>query len=657
MESLHSKRYTLRTFLVATLCLSGAGAGAYFLYRDLMQGESAFKGTPIANLERRAAKVRRKPASSYVWQHIDENSPIYLKESIQTGPESAAIVRLENGTVLELGENSLVVIDRTAELSLNYLKGSIVLRDDSGDKQITADASGKAKVRELAIRLLKPEMLSEYFVDGNTETSLEFSWESRAATPVFVEISPDRAFRRPRVRRLKPDAGAAGNLALAKGLPTGTYFWRVKTETGDASQIRSFKISSVDSLVPVSPTASARLESFGEKSAIQFRWKPAQLAGSAAVTHELEVASDPAFRSIVSRQAIAPASGVASANGISSGQYYWRIRSRYGKIEKLSSIERFTVEHTEKVALKLLGPAEDSLSGIQPELRFVWAGGSHADLSYSWELQDASGADVASAKGNATAAVWKSLRAGAFRWRVSATWEGRPVGSTEWRNLNISEGDPIALIAPANGQEIYFWDKEPEFAFKWKADPLAKGAYSYELQIASDREFHSLLSSGKTSELSQPSAAALGSANGALFWRVRIVDTRGRAVKTSEARILRYGKHPLLAAPTPAPGRRTYNLRDDEEPLVLRWAPVPQARGYEITLIPEGRQPASGERLVIFSEKNSFTVPELPEGKYHWTVRAVDQIDRRGDASQGELMEITFGAPLPAPKILSREVQ
>src|SRR4051812_38228192 len=96
------KRSGLKTALVALSCLAGAAAGGYLLYQDFQQSGGAGTGKPMAKVERREAKVRRKAASSFAWNNVRSDEDLFKRDSVQTSANSAAAIRFSDGTLLEL---------------------------------------------------------------------------------------------------------------------------------------------------------------------------------------------------------------------------------------------------------------------------------------------------------------------------------------------------------------------------------------------------------------------------------------------------------------------------------------------------------------------------------------------------------------------------
>src|SRR5688572_5700990 len=117
MVSFRATFFTYRSLLVTISCLASGLFAAWELYHELQGRGGTSSGTPIAVVETREESVRRRSADSYVWTGLTRGDSLYRKDSVQVGPESAASIRLSSGAILEIGENSLIVLDDLRDLS------------------------------------------------------------------------------------------------------------------------------------------------------------------------------------------------------------------------------------------------------------------------------------------------------------------------------------------------------------------------------------------------------------------------------------------------------------------------------------------------------------------------------------------------------------
>lgn len=692
MDRVQKKRFDLKLLFVTVLCLVGAAAGGVLLYRDLNVGGGAGRGKPMAKVERREAKVRRKAASSYIWSYAQSQEDLYRRDSIQTGIGSAAAIRMNDSTMLELGENSLVVIDDITNLSLNFVKGSLVLRTATGDSRVSVGKDGKTSIERLPIRLLKPDPLAILF-SAERNREVQFAWEPRAEVaatalpPAFrVEFSKDKSFRAASTQRIPVTTAGARNAAAS--LAAGKYFWRLVSDSPDGkggilTEVSQFRVTAATALKGTWPTADQKILTWEQDPTVQFRWLVPQNPETqdeltlAQVEHRLEIARDPQFSSVAVSQPVNALSGVATLNNVPLGAAYWRIKSRFGEQTVAGAPERFIHEKAQKLALELGKPSERASLELQPQIRFNWTCDS-TNVEFEFQLEKGGGAaKVAASKGPALTYVWKEALPGAYRWRVRALWQEKAVVETPWREFSVFAGAPLALVTPAKDQQLYFWDaqKPKAFEFEWKKDSVAADeSVSYQVEVARDAEFKNGFVAQKTRKTTLASET-LKLAGGEYFWRVSIVDSAGRAIKSSDARKFAYGLHPVLAAPTavkPEPGY-VRNVVLDTGDVTLAWDEVEDAEVYEVTLFEPPAAPAralasdTGEpqgrvAFRVRTEKNSAAITEeqlkkIQPAGYQWTVRAIDRLQRKGQPLEPRPLAVTYGEPLAAPEILSPEVQ
>src|SRR4051812_48422655 len=111
-----------KTWIVIALCLSGALTGTWALYLDRTASGRAGRGPAVAMVQRREVSVRRKASGSYLWTNVDLLQDLYRRDAIQTNADSSALIRFNDNTVLEIGENSLVVIDDVKDIQLGVMR-------------------------------------------------------------------------------------------------------------------------------------------------------------------------------------------------------------------------------------------------------------------------------------------------------------------------------------------------------------------------------------------------------------------------------------------------------------------------------------------------------------------------------------------------------
>ncbi|OFZ82541.1 MAG: hypothetical protein A2583_10260 [Bdellovibrionales bacterium RIFOXYD1_FULL_53_11] len=668
-------QFDLKTVMVAAICLAGVAGGSYMLYRDINATGRAGVGKPLVTVERKQAKVRRKAAGSYVWSNIEARSGLYRKDAIQTGSGSAAALKFEDGALLELSENSLVVIDDISNLALGTMQGSFIVRTKDGDRQISVGSDGKARVVTFPVRLVRPETLSVFYVPEKGRKDVRFAWQIRTepASPalgrLLLQISSTKSFPVSGTRTVELPAGAAGE--VREQLAGGRHFWRIVSREGGnqeaLSQPSEFEVAEAAALRPVWPAGNKKIAMYERAGAVQFRWIAPENEDAEGGRHEIQVAGDASFSKIALSMPVEAGAASAMIEGLGFGDYHWRVRSRYGDISVASPAERFTVEKARAVAVELVYPEDGGSVEFRGGARLSW----NCEVSGAEYLVEVAGPDgktVELPRQKAGSLVMKDARMGAYKWKVSAFVGGQKAGESEPRAFSLYK-TPLVLRAPANDEKIEFWDKPPGYEFKWESDEaVEKSGAVYKLEIAKDGLFKTPIVVRTLSAAVLPSDR-IKLEQGTLFWRVSVVDQAGRLVKTSNVAKFLYRMHPELPAPeavSPGVGS-VFNLMEKPVPVLASWIEVKGAEKYEVVLVragdieqDAGRAPAAtGTKIIAKLQTNEaqHEFADLGPGRYVLTVRAIDRLGRPGAPSSPRQFGVTFGEVLAPPEIISPEVQ
>jgi hypothetical protein len=180
--------------------------------------------------------------------------------------------------------------------------------------------------------------------------------------------------------------------------------------------------------------------------------------------------------------------------------------------------------------------------------------------------------------------------------------------------------------APANGLSV---DALP--AFSWAA---VAGADRYEFQFAADSGMNSpVLGRGDDQFTTRNTRATLKKTipNGSYYWRVRAIAKDGTPSSWTAPRLLvkAWTSAPQLQSPT-----QGAIMVHPTHPLVLRWAPVPRAAKYIVTI---GTDPSLGTAVQLPVETSGTVLTPrsllLPPGTYYWGVTPVDAQNHRGAPS------------------------
>lgn len=129
--------------------LSVAGAIAfgafcsYYLYREFTTHEIKTGGEKIGTITFKKRSASRRFSESVMWEEIAQESPVYNYDAIRTLEYSSAVISLNDGTSIELDQNTmLVVILSRKGVDINFDSGGVSAKSGAG--------GGEAYYSELA---------------------------------------------------------------------------------------------------------------------------------------------------------------------------------------------------------------------------------------------------------------------------------------------------------------------------------------------------------------------------------------------------------------------------------------------------------------------------------------------------------------------------
>lgn len=169
-------------------------------------------------------------------EEMELEDDVYMNEVVETGEESALVVKFSDGSKLTLGENAKIVIDKyvynpstsTGEQAVTLTKGAFRFLSGSVPK-----ANVKITTPTVTIGIRGTELIFDVADDGETEMST-VSGEADAtdgsgetltvAADESVVIDKNRRFRG-RVRRRRH---VSRSIAIAEGLDGARKRWRIR---------------------------------------------------------------------------------------------------------------------------------------------------------------------------------------------------------------------------------------------------------------------------------------------------------------------------------------------------------------------------------------------------------------------------------------------
>lgn len=645
------------TSLVIAVTVSLALIFSYYLYRELTSRIEKTGGESIGTITFKKQSASRRYTDTRVWEEIEKDSEIYNYDAIRTMDYSAAVIKLKNGTSIELTENTmLIVVLDDSGVSINFDRGGIsastggdgLVRLNSSDASISLTdgdisvnrgdsgmdiqvKSGNAEVSasgekigitsDMVVSLTdgKPELkegrLVPVFPENNGvivtftgKAVFDLSWESDMEGEIKVEISRNRSFSslfavyRTEEKKIKIHA------------PEGNYYWRLVK--GDMRSLPSlFTVTAERKPQLISPHNNQIVDVSREKGMVTFRW---QRGGSLASLYEVAVASDREMKETVLK--LVSKVDAISTDELKPGQYYWQVRSIYPEQvfadDAVSVRGSFSVEKGELAEVKPVPLKQGPVTTAVP-FRLSWKGVPGA-RDYRVEISsDKDFRSISDSMNSDKTFVYisKVPAPGSYYWRVGALNGDSVAAFSDTAVQEVINPRDIIPLSPIAGDVIL--PEQKKIKFTWK-DPNEGSRYLFEMSRDSN------FASGKiSSEAGGSSAETDNPGPGLYYWRVKLYGNENRIIAGSN--VQSFSVPVAIKAPVPiSPENNSMVVPALKRKLRFEWERSAGANEYEVEVF---RSLAGVEKsLSIFlSKTNNLEVSNVSvfrPGYYSWVVRA-----------------------------------
>jgi outer membrane protein assembly factor BamB len=389
------------------------------LYADFTKKIEVEGVKQIGTITFKREVAQRKYQTQVVWEEVKQSYPVYNNDSIRTSEDSEAVIHLNDGTDINVDENSMIMLSTLANsININFAHGSIsanrqnvaadaaisaitIMASDTtvsidrsniqlsqlenreldltvsegsasvktasdaealtvnvNEKAIISSDTREAKIVPLKFDLRGPDN-NRFIITESGSTTVKFDWafSDKPAGDVNLQISSDRGFGE--INQSKRITGLTGTTAQ---LGPGVYYWRlsaINKSSGktEYSEIRKINIIYTAPVKHLAPLPGESVVYSLSNNSINFSWSENEMASG----YILEVSDSSDFSSIL-KSADTALRRIALEN-IEPGEYFWRIKSRINaggtETEKLSAPTKFSVERKAEFSRpKLIRPAE-----------------------------------------------------------------------------------------------------------------------------------------------------------------------------------------------------------------------------------------------------------------------------------------------------------
>ncbi|MEQ1878979.1 MAG: FecR domain-containing protein, partial [Bdellovibrionia bacterium] len=451
--------------------------------------------------------VKRKTSDSVLWNGAAKDETLYFQDSIRTGPNSYAVIKLRDGSVIEISENSLIVLEKNSnQLGVDFKTGNLrtvgltnniairikgtKINTQGAEVNVKAGPDKNAQVvvtkgRALITapdqnrRYLSPQDLVNIdqkgtpqtltlpllldqpadkvkLVSAAAESKYQFTWKvfDKNLREEVLEVSTDPAFKPEMTKSVVAHQAAT---ALVK---QGVNYWRVGWKPAKIansvrpallySETRSLSVHEDSRIRLLTPVNGVAFELNEKDSDIEFTWS----ADGQPASFVHEISDQPGFAQIT-RKTVTAAPNVKVA-GMKTGKYWWRVTAFASNKSSIGSAVPRSFEVKKTIpALPIL---------LKPDPAFTWA--SNLPVRFEWrKLDEASRYRVTVSRDRAQSVVlknvtvsnspyaWAWTEPGSYFWSVEALDEtNETYARSETRAFTTAaavESSRIALTLPA----------------------------------------------------------------------------------------------------------------------------------------------------------------------------------------------------------------
>lgn len=640
--------------------------------------------------------AQRKFSSQPLWDPIKNGAPIYNHDSVRTESDAAAIIHLNEGTEIEIGENTLIFLKvddkstaieldggnvsakqtggkklklstqnvealiENGEINLVQSEDGSLMVDSSNLTSVTIDGKevpldetqivkiddqGKMQVQKAQYVLEKPAA-SATFITAESSKAINFSWRNNGAD---VNTKKVLVSTKPNFSKIDFDFSTQENKLTASFAP-GLYYWKVTNQEGESGSA-SFRVFRDKPVLQTFPSSQAVIDYISSLPLVSFRWQPSEHA----VAYKVEIFSDATLSQKV--DSLLSYSNSISTDKLSQGDYYWRVVSVYPNSldteEIVSSVRKLQIQKVEEMkAPELLQQKEEvivsqnMLDNKTPMLQ--WKDDANVDY-YTIEIakdKDFKEVEVVTTTKYNFFAPPKELNDGKHFWRVRAHAGGAKTQGSGVREFRVEKKGSIRNRLPKDEQK--FFRGEPVY-FAWNDTNRTN---NYTIEFSFKKDFSKIISTRKSG---QPNIILNDLPVENYYWRVNSLNEHNEVILTSgnsQFSIMKKQPPPKLLKPKEL-SVVDFSYNDE---LTCVWGKRKEVTAYRIRIFAKIADIDSLLYDKIVST-NSFVTSDLPSFKeidYTWEVTALRKIGNQYNAISEIAVghfTITLSEKLVMPKI------
>ncbi|MEO0334941.1 MAG: hypothetical protein AAF202_01005, partial [Pseudomonadota bacterium] len=610
----------------------------------------------IGSFSKVESDVRKRQSLSLSWYNVSSGEWVFEDDTVFTGSESSTTINLQ-GTQLELGANSLVVLKKAAggvllDLKLGRMKakakgkktlrllqaGKIAKLSSQGtDSQVVVSKNRAGEIKVVASRgqvsfesgATKETLQERDVVEISPDFEIEkeslpieltepvgsvktfskpgdpvvFRWQGQIPANAVLQVSPRFDFEQIEFSVPVEKKGEAQSLLGRSGI----YFWRiVRVQMAEGQQnlerlspVAEFSHVRLEPLKLIYPRDGMVIDSVGPKNHVRLRFEDRPLVAK----YEVEWTAESGNFSDRFSHAVMSSKAMLDLNGLGHGTYSWRVRPALNEVESSpwSPVYRFSIADRSKPPVTAQGDSvqskkvgEESLAKLQmPSLKPSTEIVAEP-LAAKPTPSSTDSTQVLPEKGKQSLEAPKLSRLKRFQLKYSRSKTGKGL---------LLKKPPV---------------------LSWKSDMASSDTF-FEVQVAKNGDFKKPVFS---TEVRAKKITWKSAQPGQYQWRVRAKESRA-------SRVSEWSRPSdfvaFLAAPQLEKTRRvslevaTPEQLNQPQSFDYSWDPVLAAESYQLQV---SKDPSFRKaKLIKNSKEAQITINEIKSsGLYYTRVRAVNSI-------------------------------
>ncbi|MCU0822172.1 MAG: FecR family protein [Spirochaetes bacterium] len=661
---------------------------SYLFYADITKKMDIGNAEVVGTISYKKKVAQRKYSSQVVWEDVNQNTPVYNNDSIRTADLSEAVITLNDGTKINIDENSMILLALNKDqINIEFSYGSMLANRDnisgegakklniksdkatvsldkgdikldqgkgkdlnvtvnSGNAAITTAAGAEQTIDKnqkvvlakdtdeitlfkLNLVLLEPQN-NAFFFTRKDEIEVKYSWEEvKGEHDVIIEISRDRSFT-----ELEEDKKVTGN-SVSLDMELGSYLWRLKavnkvTKKTEYSDSRKLNVVYDDPVQLISPGDEDVFSYRTTLPIIQFKWGKSETAAA----YRLILSKDQSMKNPVKTLEVAEDS--VAIDTLKEGSYFWKIEKVLGLKDvpytSSSKVNQFTVTQKEIVEPPVLvyPPENKQISKTQLEkenVTFTWKKNQQIRDTRLYIARDREFKSlIFSGDSNVNFLKFDGdIATGDYYWRVVGIIDdNETTAPSATRTLRIIKTETISLILPARN-DIFVPGEDEKYASVRFSWQRSDIQGKYKLQISDSEEFSDIV---KESITDTNTFLFQDIKAGKYFWRVMLLESdQPDQPVLLNSNVQSFIVMEKLEAPNILSPKNGQSVdMADKNVLSLEWDQVKGANLYQVELfkIIDNKVSSVANIQVKTSRVKITDLRKLDIGRFRWTLKALE---------------------------------